>query len=45
MIRIKGDRRDERNEKFRVVLRNPVAATIADGIGVGTIRDNDRRLS
>ncbi|MEX0816629.1 MAG: choice-of-anchor Q domain-containing protein [Gaiellales bacterium] len=45
VIRIRGDLRDERREKFRVVLRNPTVATIADGIGVGTIRDNDLRLS
>jgi CSLREA domain-containing protein len=41
VIRIKGDRRDERLEKFRVLLASAVGGSIADGIGVGRIRDND----
>lgn len=42
-IRIVGDRRPERREKFKVLLLRAVGAPIADGIGVGTIRDNDQR--
>lgn len=41
VVKIKGDLRDERNEKFKVLLANAVGATIADGEGIGTIRDND----
>lgn len=41
VVKIKGDRRDERNEKFTVMLLNAASATIADAKGVGTIRDND----
>ena len=41
LVKIKGDRRDERNEKFKALLLNAAGATIADGLGVGTIRDND----
>lgn len=40
-VKIRGDRRDERNERLAVVLRNPVGATLADARGVGTIVDDD----
>lgn len=40
-ITIFGDTVNERNERFRVVLSNPSGATIADGIALGTIIDND----
>lgn len=38
---ITGDTRPERNETFSILLHKPVNATIADGIGIGTIVDND----
>jgi len=41
VVKIKGDRRDERNEKFKALLSNAAGATIADALGIGTIRDND----
>lgn len=40
-IKIRGDRRDERNEKFSVVLTNATGTTLVDGLGIGTIVDND----
>jgi thermolysin len=40
-VPIKGDLRDERNEKFSVLLSGPTGATIADGTGTGRIKDND----
>jgi hypothetical protein len=40
-VPIKGDIRDEKNEKFSVLLSGPVGATIADGTATGTIKDND----
>lgn len=40
-VRVRGDTRIEPNETFRVLLSNPTNATIADGVGVGTIRDDD----
>lgn len=39
---ITNDNLRERNEFFKVVLRNPTNATIADGMGRGSIRDDDR---
>lgn len=36
-----GDTAVEQNELFSVLLTNPTNATIADGRGVGTIRDDD----
>jgi hypothetical protein len=41
VVKIKGDRRKEKTEKFMVLLSNAVGAAIADAEGVGTIRDND----
>jgi Ca2+-binding RTX toxin-like protein len=41
VVKIKGDLRDERNEKFKALLLNAAGATVADADGVGTIRDND----
>jgi hypothetical protein len=41
VVKIKGDRKKEKLEKFKVLLLNAVGATIADGEGIGTIRDND----
>jgi Calx-beta domain/Secretion system C-terminal sorting domain len=38
---ITGDTKPERNETFSILLHKPVNATIADGIGIGTIVDND----
>ena len=38
---VKGDALDELNESFSVSLSTPMNATIADGIGVGTITDDD----
>ena len=38
---IKGDLRDERNEKFSMLLSGPGGATISDGTGTGRIKDND----
>ena len=40
-VPIKGDTLDESNESFSVRLSAPVNATIGDGVGVGTIRDDD----
>ncbi len=42
-VQVKGDKLDEPNETFQVLLSNPTNATIADGTGVGTINDNDLR--
>ncbi len=41
LVAIKGERLDETDETFAVRLSAPVNATIADGVGVGTIRDDD----
>lgn len=41
-VAVRGDRRDERNEAFFVNLSNATNASIADGQGRATIRDNDR---
>jgi hypothetical protein len=40
-IAVKGDTIDEPSETFTVNLSNVVGATIADGQGVGTIRDSN----
>jgi hypothetical protein len=40
-VRIAGDPADESNENFNVILANETNATLADGIGVGTILDDD----
>ncbi|WP_431302136.1 Calx-beta domain-containing protein [Sediminicoccus sp. BL-A-41-H5] len=40
-VAIRGDALDEANEGFTLVLSNPQRATIADGMGVGTILDDD----
>jgi CSLREA domain-containing protein len=41
IVAVAGDGLDEANETFNVNLTAPVNATIADGIGVGTITDDD----
>ncbi len=41
MVRVVMDRSREANETFSVNLSSPVAATIADGTGVGTIVNDD----
>jgi hypothetical protein len=38
-----GDRDEERDEELHLDLSNSSGATIADGRGTGTIRDDDRR--
>ena len=40
-IQVNGDTLDEDNERFQVRLSAPTNATIADGIGSGTIVDDD----
>jgi hypothetical protein len=40
-VTVNGDLLDEPNETFFVNLSNPVNATIADGVGMGTINDDD----
>ncbi|HET7665028.1 MAG TPA: Calx-beta domain-containing protein, partial [Mycobacterium sp.] len=40
-VTIVGDTLDEANEQFTVRLSSAVGATIANGVGVGTITDND----
>jgi hypothetical protein len=42
-VTVRGDRKRERSETFTVVLSNPSGATIGDGSGTGTIRNDDRR--
>lgn len=42
---IYGDRLAEPNETFVVTLSNPTNATIADGQGIGTIIDDEPRIS
>ena len=44
-VLVKGDRLAEPNETFFVNLSNPSNATIADGHGVGTILDDEPRIS
>jgi hypothetical protein len=40
-VTIRGDTTYEPDETFRVSLSNPTNATIADGTGIGTIRNDD----
>ena len=40
-VPVNGDTLDEIDESFLVNLTNPTGATIADGLGVGTIIDDD----
>jgi hypothetical protein len=40
-VQIAGDLLDENNERFSLKIVNPTGATIADGVGVVTIVDND----
>ncbi len=40
-VQVAGDTVDELDETFQVVLSAPSGATIADGVGVGTILDDD----
>ncbi len=44
-VLVKGDRLPEPNETFFVNLSSPTNATIADGLGVGTIVDDEPRIS
>jgi hypothetical protein len=44
-VGVTGDRLGEPNETFVVNLSNPTNATIADGQGVGTIVDDEPRIS
>ena len=44
-VLVKGDRIPEPNETFFVNLSNPNNATIADGQGLGTIMDDEPRIS
>jgi chitinase len=41
-IVVKGERRFEPNETLTLTLSDPVDATIGDGVGVGTIRNDDK---
>jgi hypothetical protein len=41
IVLVNGDRRREGNETFFVELVDAVFATIADGQGIGTIRNDD----
>jgi hypothetical protein len=40
-IQVKGDTLREVNENFKVNLSSPVNASIADGLGIGMILNND----
>jgi hypothetical protein len=44
-VLVNGDRSGEANETFVVNLGSPTNATIADGQGVGTITDDEPRVS
>jgi hypothetical protein len=44
-VLVNGDRLAEANETFTVNLSAPINATIADGTGVGTIVDDEPRIS
>ncbi|HVK07868.1 MAG TPA: Calx-beta domain-containing protein, partial [Gemmataceae bacterium] len=44
-VSVVGDRLGEPDEKFVVNLTGTASATIADGQGVGTIRDDEPRIS
>jgi hypothetical protein len=41
IVTVNGDQLPEVNETFKLLLSNPVGATIADGEGIGTIIDDD----
>ena len=41
MVQVVGDTFDELDEAFQVVLSNASGASIADGVGIGTIVDDD----
>ena len=41
VVKVKGNVAREPNETFKVTLATPVAATIADGTGLGTIVNDD----
>jgi subtilisin family serine protease len=43
-VLVNGDRLAEADEHFVLNLSNPTGATIADGQGVGTIRDDEPRI-
>src|SRR5207244_2738164 len=45
MVAVKGDVVIEPDETFSVDLTNPINATVADGQGVGTIRNDDVTIS
>lgn len=40
-VPVKGETVHEANETFKVNLTSPVNATISDGLGAGTILNND----
>jgi hypothetical protein len=40
---VKGDRLAEKTETFSLTLRDAQGATLADGLAIGTIHDDDRR--
>jgi hypothetical protein len=44
-VQVRGDALGEANETFAVNLGTPVNATIGDGLGVGTIGDDEPRIS
>jgi hypothetical protein len=44
-VLVNGDRLGEANETFAVNLSSPTNATISDGQGIGTILDNEPRIS
>jgi hypothetical protein len=41
-VTVRGDRKREPDEVFFMNLANPSGASIVDGQGVGTLRDDDR---
>jgi hypothetical protein len=44
-VLVNGDRSGEPNETFVVTLSSPTNATIVDGQGIGTVLDNEPRIS
>ena len=40
-VRVVGDRRREKDERFKVLIFHVVNGTIGDGTGIGTIVDDD----
>jgi len=42
-VTVLRDNRPEGDDTLELRLADPVGATVADGIGVGTIRDDDAR--